>query len=67
MKRFGFTNLWCSLMKECISTLSFSIIFNGKSSPWLDSSSSIRQGDPLSPFLFLFGMTIRSGVENENS
>lgn len=36
----------------------FSVIFNGKSSSWFDSSSGIRSGDPLSPFFFLFGRTL---------
>lgn len=58
MKRFGFSHLWYELIKECISSPTFSIIFNGKSSPWFNSSSGIRQGDPLSPFFFLFGMTL---------
>lgn len=58
ISHFGFSHLWCSMVKKCISSPTFSIIFNVKSSPRFSSSSSIRQGDTLSPFLFLFGMTL---------
>ena len=36
----------------CISTVKFSILLNGSPSDFFGSSRRIRQGDPLSPFLF---------------
>lgn len=49
---FGFGDRWCRWIRECISTTSFSALVNRSPSRFFKACRGIRQGDPLSPFLF---------------
>ena len=58
MNRRGFGSRWVRWIKWCISTASFSVLLNGSPAGFFPSSKGLRQGDPLSPYLFVIGMEV---------
>ncbi|CAL1404768.1 unnamed protein product [Linum trigynum] len=50
---YGFSEKWRGWIRECTRTVKFSILLNGSPTEPFSPSRGIRQGDPISPFLFI--------------
>ena len=67
MRKLGFSEQWVKLLILCVTTVSYSILVNGEPKGMIHPTRGIRQGDPLSPFLFLLCTEGLHGLINQAS
>ncbi|GAU14347.1 hypothetical protein TSUD_309070 [Trifolium subterraneum] len=53
MRKMSFPRLWRKWMSECVCTATASVLVNGSPTDEFPLERGLREGDPLSPFLFL--------------
>lgn len=70
MEKMGFHEKWIQLIMKCITTVSYYVIINGVVQGSIFPTRGLRQGDPLSPYLFLlyadgFSSLINEAIKNQ--
>lgn len=65
LKKMGFNETWIGWIKECASIVKYSINANGEQVCNITPNRGLRQGDPLSPYLFLIAVNVFSILMNK--
>jgi hypothetical protein len=65
LKAVGYDQKVTNLIYQCISSINFTFLLNGNKSSTFSPSRGIRQGDPLSPYLFILCSEVLARLINK--
>lgn len=65
LERLGFHRKWIAMIMQCVSTVTYSFLINGSPRGSVNPTRGIRQGDPLSPYIFIMCSEVLSGLCNK--
>ncbi|XP_013715866.1 uncharacterized protein LOC106419598 [Brassica napus] len=66
LEKLGFARAWIRWVMACISSVSYAVLLNSHSHGFIRPERGIRQGDPLSPFLYILCTEALVNVLNQS-
>jgi hypothetical protein len=62
MFKLGFAPVWVRMIMACVTTVNYSVVVNGNVVGKIFPSRGLRQGDPISPYLFIICAEVFSAL-----
>lgn len=54
MEKMGFCRRWRDCKMKCITTVTYTVLMNGEQSKSIKPQRGLIQGDPISPYIYIF-------------
>lgn len=67
LRKMGFPAIYINWVMKCIESCMISIKVNGSLEGFFNAKSGLRQGDPLSPYLFVIAMEVFTACMNKQA